>query len=93
MSEDPRVTRIKQELERYEHPLLHFDAQATGLQAELLITLKVSGFYDHAYAIKLTDREIGAKNFSWRFQSLLYNCVHDYLIEMFERTPQTLPEK
>lgn len=92
MSEDPRVSRMRQELARYEHPLLNFDARVNGSQAELVITLKVEGFSDHVYAVKLTDREVYARNFPWSFQRLLYNCVHDYLIEMFERTPHTKVE-
>lgn len=91
--DDPRVRRIKEELSRYEHPLLQFDARVSGAQAELLITLKIPGIYEHPYSVKLTDREVGASNFPWSFQRLLYNCVHDYLIEMFERTPHTLPDK
>ena len=37
----------------------------------------------------LDPRDIEHPQFPWTFQRYLYDCLHDYLIEMFIRTPQT----
>jgi hypothetical protein len=31
--------------------------------------------------------------FEWTFQRHLYDCLHDYFIEMFTRTPQMKKER
>ena len=34
------------------------------------------------------ERDIEHPQFAWTFQRYLYDCMHDYLVEMFLRTPQ-----
>ena len=34
------------------------------------------------------EREIENPQFPWTFQKLLYDCLHDFIVEMFERNPQ-----
>ena len=41
-----------------------------------------------AYEITLHEREIENRQFPWTFQKLLYDCLHDFIVEMFERNPQ-----
>jgi hypothetical protein len=36
----------------------------------------------------LQAREIEHPQFPWSFQRQLYDCLHDYVIEMFVRNPQ-----
>jgi hypothetical protein len=33
-------------------------------------------------------KEIENSQFPWSFQRQLYDCLHDYVIEMFTRNPQ-----
>jgi hypothetical protein len=36
------------------------------------------------------ERDIEHSQFPWTFQRYLYDCMHDYLVEMFLHTPQSL---
>jgi sigma54-dependent transcription regulator len=36
----------------------------------------------------LRPQEIENKQFPWSFQRQLYDCLHDYVIEMFTLNPQ-----
>jgi hypothetical protein len=89
MIADPRLAKVLGELRRYEHPLVAFDARLEAEEVCLVLRLKISGIYEPEYTVRLTDREIAASNFPWNFQRLLYNCLHDYLVEMFVKTPHT----
>jgi hypothetical protein len=40
------------------------------------------------YIFQLRPREIEHAQFPWTFQKQLYDCLHDYVIEMFTRNPQ-----
>jgi hypothetical protein len=42
----------------------------------------------HAYTFQLQPREIEHAQFPWTFQKQLYDCLHDYVIEMFTCNPQ-----
>ena len=42
---------------------------------------------EHHYEISLHEREIENRQFSWTFQKMLYDCLHDFVVEMFERNP------
>jgi hypothetical protein len=86
---DPRLVKVLDELQRYEHPLVAFDARLESEVVRLFLWLKIPGIYGSEYAVRLTDREIAAPNFAWNLQRLIYNCLHDYLVEMFVRTPHT----
>jgi hypothetical protein len=79
---------VKRELGRYEHPLFDFDAcTATGgIQVE--IRFKPAGVEVHTYQFLLQPREIEHSQFPWSFQRQLYDCLHDYVIEMFISNPQ-----
>ncbi len=87
--DDLFVEKVSQELKRYSHPLFQFSCSGTGGGVELTIGMKIKGLYDHVYSILLTDRDINAPQFPWSFQRLLFNCLHDYVVEMFEKTPQS----
>jgi len=43
----------------------------------------------HVYYAPLHRRDIENEQFPWHFQRYLYDCLHDYMVELFVRTPQS----
>ena len=82
------LEKVQRELVRYEHPLFSFDAQACDAGVEVWIRFKPEGVDVHNYQFLLKPREIENKQFPWTFQRQLYDCLHDYVIEMFTCNPQ-----
>jgi hypothetical protein len=91
------VEKVRRELERYEHPLFAFRAERVGEGIEVEIRFKPplnhdgsgpAGVEVHRYQFQLQPREVESSQFSWDFQRQLYDCLHDYVIEMFIRNPQ-----
>jgi hypothetical protein len=82
------AAKVKAELERYEHPLFVFDARAAGEGVEIEIRFKPRDADVHVYTFTMQAREIEHAQFPWTFQRQLYDCLHDYVIEMFTRNPQ-----
>jgi hypothetical protein len=82
------VDRVRAELARYEHPLFAFDAQAKGDAVEVEINFKLPQPQFDPYKFELQPREIQHPQFTWTFQRQLYDCLHDYVIEMFASNPQ-----
>lgn len=76
------------QLRRYEHPLLAFDARAKGEGVEVVINFRNPPVPVHTYMFELHARDLDHPQFAWTFQRQLYDCLHDYFIEMFTRTPQ-----
>lgn len=83
-----RLKKVRAALTEYEHPLVEFAAGESGPGVEVTLTLKQPVEGIEPYAFHLHPREIDHPQFPWEFQSQLYNCLHDYLIEMFTRNPQ-----
>jgi hypothetical protein len=88
VSSDELLERVKRELVRYEHPLFDFDARAATGGIEVEIRFKPAGVEVHTYYFLLQPREIEHSQFPWSFQRQLYDCLHDYVIEMFVNNPQ-----
>lgn len=86
MSEE-LVEKVRRELAQYEHPLFDFEAQPAADGVAVLIRYK-PGDTVHSYSFELRPREIEHSQFPWTFQKHLYDCLHDYVIEMFLRNPQ-----
>ncbi len=82
------VQKVRQELARYEHPLFLFEARPAGEGVEVAIRYRPPAEELHTYLFQLRPREIEHSQFPWTFQKQLYDCLHDYLIEMFTRNPQ-----
>jgi hypothetical protein len=82
------LLQVKQELSRYEHPLFEWEASSVERGIKVSVRLKQQGLHDDPYAFYLIPRELEARAFPWDFQRQLYNYLHDYLIEMFTRSPQ-----
>ncbi len=82
------LEKVQQQLSRYEHPLFVFDARPAGEGVEVEIRFKPPDASVHNYFFLLRPREIEHGQFPWTFQKQLYDCLHDYVIEMFTRNPQ-----
>jgi len=92
-SSDTRLARVLAQLQLYEHPLLDFDAREKGDGVEVVINFKNPSVPVHTYYFDLHPRDLDHPQFEWSFQRQLYDCLHDYLIEMFTRTPQNRAER
>ena len=88
-----RLQRVLDQLRLYEHPLLTFAAAAKGNGVEVTIHFKNPAVPVHTYYFELHPRDLDHPQFEWTFQRQLYDCLHDYLIEMFTRTPQSRAER
>ena len=49
---------------------------------EVIITFKDPAVRVHTYYFELHPRDLDHPQFEWTFQRQLYDCLHDYLIEM-----------
>ena len=80
--------KVRAELARYEHPLFFFDARPATEGVEVLIQFRPETPQVHTYVFLLRPREIEQNQFPWNLQRQLYDCLHDFVIEMFTRNPQ-----
>ena len=87
--ENPALAKVRAELGHYDHPLMDFSAREKDGAIELVIELRNKDLGLHTYYAPLHARDIGHPQFPWTLQRYLYDCLHDYLIEMFRRTPQS----
>ncbi|HEX8814158.1 MAG TPA: hypothetical protein VF753_01540 [Terriglobales bacterium] len=85
---DQRLQRVLRQLRLYEHPLLTFSARAKGEAVEIVIQFRDPPVPVHTYVFEMHPRDLDHPQFEWTFQRQLYDCLHDYLIEMFTLTPQ-----
>ncbi|HEY3930023.1 MAG TPA: hypothetical protein VGL89_16755 [Candidatus Koribacter sp.] len=83
-----RLERVLEHLRQYEHPLLVFDAREKGDIIEVIIQFKDPPVPVHTYYFEVHPRDLDHPQFAWTFQRQLYDCMHDYFVEMFIRTPQ-----
>jgi hypothetical protein len=88
-----RLERVLQQLRLYEHPLLSFSAQPKGDGVEVSIQLEHCTVPVHTYLYEIHPRDVDHPQFEWQFQRQLYDALHDYLVEMFIRTPQDLKDR
>jgi len=88
-----RLERVLAQLRLYEHPLLNFSAREKGDGVEVIIKFKNPDIPVHTYYFELHPRDLDDLQFEWSFQRQLYDCLYDYLVEMFIRTPQDRAER
>ena len=81
------IERVREQLARYEHPFFDFQAHEKGDAVEMVIRSKVPNVLSSEYRITLNQRDIENSQFPWTFQRLLYDCLHDYVVELFTRNP------
>jgi len=84
------LERVQTELLRYDHMLVNFAArERDDGDVELVISLKQEVPGAHTYIAPLHPRDIENAQFAWNLQRYLYDCLHDYQVELFLRTPQS----
>ena len=83
------LEKVQAEIRRYDHALLRFSAREQKGGVELVIELKEPVAGMHTYYAPVHARDIEHSQFAWTFQRYLYDCLHDYLVEMFILTPQS----
>ena len=89
MTSNSRLQRVIEQLKLYEHPLLDFSAESSGEGVQVIIQFRNPPVPVHTYYFDLHPRDLDHPQFEWSFQRQLYDCLHDYLVEMFVRTPQS----
>jgi hypothetical protein len=82
------LAKVLDHLRLYEHPLLAFSAREEDGAVDISIDLKNSAVPVHTYHFQIHPRDLEHPQFAWNLQRQLYDALHDYLIEMFTRTPQ-----
>ena len=80
---------VNEELAKYEHPFFEFEARASGQDVELCIRSRIPGVLNPEFRITFSERDLQSSQFPWTFQSLLYACLTDYVVELFTRSPMT----
>jgi hypothetical protein len=83
------LEKVQAEIDRYEHALLRFSAREHAGSIDLVIELRDNALGLHTYYAPIHARDIEHPQFPWTFQRYLYDCMHDYLVEMFLHTPQS----
>ena len=83
-----RLDKVRAELAKFEHPLFQFEARDAGDAVEVSIGFKSAIEGIQTYQFVLRPSEVDHRQFPWIFQKQLYDCLHDYIIEMFTRNPQ-----
>ena len=83
------VDRVRDELAKYEHPFFDFDAREKDGGIEVVIRSRLSDVHSPEYRITLNERDLQSSQFRWTFQKLLYDCLTDYIVELFTRSPMT----
>ena len=84
------IKKIEHELRRYKHPLLDFSAREQNGRIELVIDLKDKPPEIHTYYLEIHPRDLENRQFAWTLQRMIFDGLHDYFIEMFVYTPQSL---
>jgi hypothetical protein len=83
------LERVTEELRKYEHPFFEFSAREKDAGVELSIRSKIPNVLSPEYKITFSERDIQSTQFSWTFQKLLYDCLTDYIVELFTKSPMT----
>lgn len=81
------LEKLEEELKKYDHPFFEFSARQKEDGVELCIRSKVPNVLSPEYRITLTERDLQNAQFSWTFQRLLYDCLTDYVVELFTKNP------
>ena len=80
---------VETELAKYEHPFFEFSARETDKGVELCIRSKMPGVLSPEYRLTFAERDLQSTQFPWTFQRLLYDCLTDYIVELFTKSPMT----
>ncbi len=83
------LQRVLEEIQKYEHPFFDFAAREKGDGVELCIRSKIPDVLSPEYRITFSERDLKSSQFPWTFQKLLYDCLTDYVVELFTKSPMT----
>lgn len=83
------LQRVLDEIEKYEHPFFDFSAAEKDGGVELRIRSKIANVLSPEYRIVFSERDLNSSQFPWTFQKLLYDCLTDYVVELFTKCPTT----
>ncbi|HEX5000218.1 MAG TPA: hypothetical protein VFY29_18500 [Terriglobia bacterium] len=83
------LERVVDELAKYEHPFFEFSAAENEGGVELRIRSRMPDVLSPVYRITLSERDLSGSQFPWVFQKLLYDCLTDYVVELFTKCPMT----
>lgn len=87
-----RLERVQEQLRLYEHPLVTFDAREKDDSVVIVIRPRFTDPPVHTYYFELHPRDLDDPQFEWTLQRQIFDCLHDYIVEMFIRTPQSRKE-
>ena len=79
------IETVNEEIAKYEHPFFEFSARPKDDGVELCIRSKIPDVLNPEYRITFSERDLKSTQFPWTFQRLLYNCLTDYIVELFTR--------
>jgi hypothetical protein len=85
---DERLERVLRQLRLYEHPLVEFDARQKDESVEISIRPRFAEPRVHTYYFELHPRDLDDAQLEWTLQRQIFDGLHDYMVEMFVRTPQ-----
>ena len=83
------LEKVVAELQKYEHPFFDFSARENDDGVELSIGSKIPDVLSPQYRITFSERDLQSTQFPWTFQKLLYDCLTDYIVELFTKSPMT----
>lgn len=83
------VERVRELLSRFEHPLVDFTANENGDGVRVTMNFKNITVPVHTYLMEIHPRDLEHSQFAWTFERMLYDGLHDYVIEMFTHAPHT----
>ena len=83
------LEKVVAELQKYEHPFFDFSAREKDDGVELSIGSKIPDVLSPQYRITFSERDLQSTQFPWTFQKLLYDCLTDYIVELFTKSPMT----
>jgi hypothetical protein len=83
------LQRVLDEIGKYEHPFFDFSARERDEGVELCIRSKIPDVLSPEYKITFSERDLKSSQFPWTFQKLLYDCLTDYIVELFTKSPTT----
>jgi hypothetical protein len=83
------LQKVQLEIQKYEHPFFEFVARQKEGGIELCIQSKIPNVLSPEYRITFSDRDLNSSQFPWTFQKLLYDCLTDYVVELFTKSPPT----
>ena len=83
------LQKVLDEIRKYEHPFFDFAAREKDGGVELCIRSKIPDVLSPEYRITFSERDLNSTQFPWTFQKLLYDCLTDYIVELFTKSPTT----